>query len=181
MPVQALVDSSSQITAVSEKFYKYVVIHRKVTELAVSNVVPFTAIGKNRVEWFDQVFFLIFTYQVKLLWKMIICWLIELLLIINIIQLLLLGLIYWNWLLNLVDGIWINLKVIKDSDDIIYIQVIEKNVGKRGITSGDSGTNPYQYRKLFLLTKTRWVLHTKSIKWRSFQSGRDRRRDLWIY
>lgn len=47
VPVSSLIDTGSQITAVSEDFYKYITLHGKVTELPVSNLSLFTAIGKN--------------------------------------------------------------------------------------------------------------------------------------
>lgn len=47
VPVLALVDTGSQITALSESFYKYLCGHGIFSELPVSNVTLFTAIGKK--------------------------------------------------------------------------------------------------------------------------------------
>lgn len=47
VPLLALIDSGSQITAISEEIYKYLLLHGKLTELPVSNVILFTAIGKK--------------------------------------------------------------------------------------------------------------------------------------
>lgn len=47
VPLSALVDTGSQITAMSESFYKYLTLHGKIVDLPVSNVVLFTAIVKK--------------------------------------------------------------------------------------------------------------------------------------
>lgn len=47
VPISALIDTGSQITAVSETFYQYLKTYHKVVELPVSNVTILTAIGKK--------------------------------------------------------------------------------------------------------------------------------------
>lgn len=47
VPVQALLDTGSQITAISEEFAKYLSLHGKLDELLVSNIVIYTAIGRK--------------------------------------------------------------------------------------------------------------------------------------
>ena len=47
VPVPALIDTGSQITAISWDFYEYLSLHGKLTEFPVSKVVVTTAIGKK--------------------------------------------------------------------------------------------------------------------------------------
>lgn len=47
VPIRALIDTGSQITAISEECYNYFLSHGKFCELPVSNVELFTAVGKK--------------------------------------------------------------------------------------------------------------------------------------
>lgn len=47
VPCQGLVDTGSQITAMSENFYQYLKNYNKLIELPISNIILFTAIGKK--------------------------------------------------------------------------------------------------------------------------------------
>lgn len=47
VPALALIDTGSQITAISEEFYIYLLKHNSFSELPVSNIVIFTAIGRK--------------------------------------------------------------------------------------------------------------------------------------
>lgn len=47
VPVSALLDTGSQITCVSEKYYAYIRTHIRVVELPVANMVVTTAVGKK--------------------------------------------------------------------------------------------------------------------------------------
>lgn len=49
VPVRALLDTGSQITAISESFYNYLKLHGTLTEFPVTNVSLFTAIGKKQI------------------------------------------------------------------------------------------------------------------------------------
>lgn len=45
--VQALIDTGSQITTISEYFYNCLLLHGKVMEFPVSNIQLFTAVGQK--------------------------------------------------------------------------------------------------------------------------------------
>ena len=47
VPTSALVDTGSQVTCISEQYYKYISLHGKFTELPVSGVSLFTAVGRR--------------------------------------------------------------------------------------------------------------------------------------
>lgn len=47
VPTRALIDTGSQITGISESFYKYLSMHGRFDELPVSNVTLYTAIGRK--------------------------------------------------------------------------------------------------------------------------------------
>lgn len=47
VPLLALVDTGSQVTVISDVFYKYLLHHGEIMELPVSHVMLFTAIGKK--------------------------------------------------------------------------------------------------------------------------------------
>lgn len=56
-PVPALIDTGSQITAISEEFYKYLQLHGELTEMPVSNVMLYTAIGRKPTAIKKQIFY----------------------------------------------------------------------------------------------------------------------------
>lgn len=60
VPNRALIDTGSQITAISEEFYNYLSQHEPGNELPVSNVVLFTAIGRKSTIIRKQVAYNIF-------------------------------------------------------------------------------------------------------------------------
>ncbi|XP_043471737.1 uncharacterized protein LOC122504619 [Leptopilina heterotoma] len=55
VPIPALIDTGSQISAISENFYQYLSLHGKLTELPVSNLSLFTAIVPKDIIRFDKI------------------------------------------------------------------------------------------------------------------------------
>lgn len=57
VPILALIDTGSQITTISEELYQYLSLHGKVTELPLSNVSIYAAIGKSSTNIKKQIFY----------------------------------------------------------------------------------------------------------------------------
>lgn len=149
VPLQALIDSGSQITAISEEFYNYLLLHGKLTELPVSNVMLFTAIGKKSTTIKKQILcdvnidgqnigtsFLVVPH----LSSQIILgndWLLQNKVIINYekSKMIVNGLFLSDSVVKFGKCISAKIKCSRDHDDITYIQVIDDSI-KRGIFRG---------------------------------------------
>lgn len=67
VPVRVLIDTGSQITALSEEFYKYMQLHGHFTELLVSSISIFTAIGMKATSIKKQIVYEVLIGNVKYL------------------------------------------------------------------------------------------------------------------